>query len=250
MAARRQPLDAAPYASHDGGATPAALLRRLDPEPVVPTSDPVFRRDRRSEERGSFILYVEGPRDRSILRAWAHRLLPGPAPDLLEGAVILGGRRPARAVEHFRARAGGSHGLCVLDRDEDAASELEAQGGLEFFTWGRRHIESYLLVPGAIRRALSLPASDHRLEAVLERELPAAEDALGWRALDAKRLLAETGPLARLLGRPLPLARIARATREDELHADVHDMFHRLRDGLARVLPPRRSWRSRASDLL
>ena len=218
-----------------------------DPEPSVPTSDPARQTDPRSE-RGTFILYVEGPRDRSILRAWAQRLLPERAPDLLADAVILGGRRPARALEHFRARAAGSLGLCVLDRDEDAAAEPEAQDGLEFFTWGRRHIESYLLVPGAIRRALSLPSSDHRLEAALERELPADEDDTGWRAFDAKRLLGETGPLARLLGRPLPLARIARATRADELHADVHEMFGRMRDGLRAV--PRRPWRSRASDLL
>src|SRR5215831_10019361 len=140
---------------------------RLDPELAVPTSDPARLPDPRSEERGSFILYVEGPRDRSILRAWAQRLLPELAPDLLEGAVILGGRRPARAVEHFRARAPGSRGLCVLDRDEDTASDLPPEDGLEFFTWGRRHIESYLLVASAIRRALSLPASDHRLEATL-----------------------------------------------------------------------------------
>lgn len=212
---------------------------RLDLELAVPTSDPARQPDRRSEERRSFILYVEGPRDRSILRAWAHRLLPERAPDLLEGAVILGGRRPARAVEHFRALVPGSRGLCVLDRDEDAASELEGADGLEFFTWGRRHIESYLLVAGAIRRALALPASDHRLEAALERELPGADDTAGWRALDAKRLLAETGPIARLLGRPLPLARIARATREEELHADVHDVFERLRCGLARFAQPR-----------
>jgi hypothetical protein len=215
-------------------------LHRPDPEPdVPPKSDFARPPDRRSEPRGSFILYVEGPRDRSILRSWAQRLFPERAADLLADAVILGGRRPARAVEHFRSRAPGSHGLCVLDRDEDGASELAPEEGLEFFTWSRRHIESYLLVPGAIRRALSLPASDHRLEAALERELPASEDASGWRALDAKRLLAETGPLARLLGRPLPLARIARATREDELHADVHSMFERLRDRLARVSPLR-----------
>ena len=210
------------------------------------TSDPARRPDRRSEERGSFILYVEGPRDRSILRAWAHRLMPEEAPDLLAGAVILGGRRPARALEHFRARAAGSHALCVLDRDGDAASSPDAEAGLQFFTWGRRHIESYLLVPNAIRRALALSPGDHRLEAVLDRELPSPDDANGWRALDAKRLLAERGLLSRVLGRALPLARIARATREDELHADVHDMFAALREVLARVVPPRarRSGRS------
>jgi hypothetical protein len=213
---------------------------RLDPEHSVPTSDLARLSDRRSQERGSFILYVEGPRDRSILRAWAQRLLPDRATDVVADAVIMGGRRPARALEHFRARAAGSRGVCVLDRDEDAGSAIEAHEGLEFFTWNRRHIESYLLVAGAIRRAMSLPASDHRLEATLERELPGAEDTAGWRALDAKRLLADTGPLARLLGRPLPLARIARATRAEELHADVHDMFDRVRGGLESVAFARR----------
>src|SRR5688572_11463481 len=165
---------------------PAAA--RPDPEPAVPTADRARQTDQRPES-ASFILYVEGPRDRSILRAWAQRLLPADASDLLADAVILGGRRPARALEHFRSRAAGSLGLCVLDRDEDAAGQLEAQDGLAFFTWSRRHIESYLLVPAAIRRTLSLPASDHRLEALLERELPDAHDESGWRAFDAKRLL-------------------------------------------------------------
>jgi hypothetical protein len=201
--------------------------------------------DPRSEPVGSFILYVEGPRDRSILRAWASRLMPDRASGLLDGAVILGGRRPARAREHFRCAAAGSRAICVLDRDEDGAvSELAAEDGLEFFTWGRRHIESYLLVAAAIRRALDLPDSDHRLEAVLERELPRADDAAGWRSLDAKRLLAESGPLARAVGRPLPLARIARATREDELHADVHDVFGRVRGALLHVAPRRNGHRA------
>jgi hypothetical protein len=220
----------------------------------VATTDRARPPDPASEPSGSFILYVEGPRDRSILRAWASRLIPDRAPDVLDGAVILGGRRPARAREHFCGAAAGSQALCVLDRDEDGAgSDLAAEAGLEFFTWGRRHIESYLLGACAIRRALALPASDHRLEALLERELPHDDDTVGWRAFDAKRLLAESGPLSRVLGRPLPLARIARATREDELHADVHDLFDRVRGALARIAPPRRNGhralgdRSRAS---
>ncbi|MGH7337171.1 MAG: hypothetical protein ACREI7_06320, partial [Myxococcota bacterium] len=100
----------------------------------------------------------------------------------------------------------------------------------------------------AIRRAMSLPSSDHRLEATLERELPSAEDSAGWRALDAKRLLAETGPLARLLGRPLPLERIARATRAEELHADVHEMFDRLRGKLESVGFPRKRPKAARSE--
>jgi len=99
---------------------PAAA--RPDPELAVPTSDPARLPDQRSEERSSFILYVEGPRDRSILRAWAQRLLPDRAPDVLAEAVIMGGRRPARAVEHFRAR-------------KEAAS-LKERLGATFWNWG------------------------------------------------------------------------------------------------------------------
>lgn len=201
----------------------------------MPTTAPARRPDRESEEPRSFILYVEGARDRSILRAWASRLIPDRAPDLLAGTVILGGRRPARAIEDFRARPGQARGFCVLDRDAEEPAPPASENGLEFFTWGRRHIESYLLVPAAIQRALSLPAGDHRVTTALAGVLPDADDAAGWRGLDAKRLLSDRGPLARAIGRPMPLARIARATREDELHPDIHAAFELMRRGLALV---------------
>ncbi len=207
----------------------------------MPTQAPARRPDRESEEPNSFILYVEGPRDRSILRAWANRLIPDRASALLAGTVILGGRRPARALEHFRARRGTARGFCVLDRDAEDPAPPESETGLEFFTWGRRHIESYLLVPAAIHRALSLPTGDHRVATALAGALPDVDDEAGWRGLDAKRLLADRGPLARALGRPLPLARIARATREDELHSDIHDAFDQMRRGLAHLPRPRGS---------
>jgi hypothetical protein len=183
-----------------------------------------------------FTLYVEGPRDRAILRAWAYRLMPGQARLLFDDAVILGGRRPARAIEHFRAGAAeGDRGLCVLDRDGGADAHPESEPGLDFFTWSRRHIESYLIVPDAIRRALRLPSGDRLVERLLEAALPTEDDEHAWGGLDAKALLGDSGVLARTLGRPLPLGRIAQATRESELHADVHALFDRLRDELARV---------------
>ncbi len=187
-----------------------------------------------------FALYVEGPRDRSILRAWSFRLLSGPARGLLSAAVILGGRRPDRAIEHFRSCGGaeaGIRGLCILDRDGGDAPPSQ-EPGLEMFTWGRRHIESYLLVPGAIRRAMGLPEHDRRVERLLELRHPEGLDEHAWRELDAKRLLGPKGELARGLGGPLPLARIAQATRESELHDDVHDVFARLRQASAEPPSP------------
>jgi hypothetical protein len=189
-------------------------------------------------DRGEFVLYVEGPRDREILRAWAYRLLPVLARRLLSATVILGGRQPKRALQLFQSRGGtaaGARGLCILDRDDGVAPlpPRDGEHGLEFFTWSRRHIESYLLVPSALRRALCLGESDAQLARILERHLPPAADEVAFRNVDAKRLLGPGGILPRALGRPVPLSGIARATRENELHPDVHEVFGRLRSLLA-----------------
>ena len=192
----------------------------------------------RGRTTGKFILYVEGPRDREILRAWAYRLQPKLARRIIDASVILGGRQPRRALEHFRSRGGtasGARAMCLLDRDDGGADppSSEGEGGLEFFTWSRRHIESYLLVPNALRRALCLAESDATLDRVLRRHLPSVDDERAIRDVDAKRLLGPKGALPRELGREVPLSGVARATREHELHSDVHALFGRLEGLLA-----------------
>jgi hypothetical protein len=194
-----------------------------------------------------FWLYVEGPRDREVLRGWAQACDPGLASVLEASAVILGGRRPARAVEHFRghgAPADGIRGLCVLDRDGEPQAHDPVSGahdvpGLAFFTWTRRHIESYLLLPEAIRRGMRLPPDDVRVDRILRAVLPPACDEEAWRGVDAKRLLAHNGPLALGLGRTVPLGRVARAMREREIHPDVHRLFAAVREALGRPRKPR-----------
>ncbi|MCH8891125.1 MAG: hypothetical protein IH827_08620, partial [Myxococcales bacterium] len=139
--------------------------------------DPVVEPSR-TPPRG-LIVYVEGPQDRAILRAWAYRLLPSMGRRLFGASVILGGRRPKRAVDHFRSAGGldaGLVGVCVLDRDNGSQPPLVDSGapGLELFTWGRRHIESYLLVPAAIQRTLRrIPDGDRRILRAIEAALPA-----------------------------------------------------------------------------
>ena len=182
---------------------------------------------------GGFVLYLEGPGDRGILEAWTRRLLRADSRRLFDASVILGGRQPARALEHFR-RLGGSRAglraLCILDRDDGEPSAAPTEEpALEFFTWGRRHIESYLLVAAAIGRALRLPERAGWIERALREHVPAEGDEAGWRELDAKRLLAPGGPLPRALGAALRPAAIARSMRPAELHADVLDCFARLR---------------------
>jgi hypothetical protein len=122
----------------------------------------------------------------------------------------------------------------VLDRDDEAEAPGGSEG-LEIFVWSRRHIESYLLVPAAIQRALRLPEHDGRVARLLRQHLPNAADEGTLRDLDAKRLLGATGPIARALGRPLALGRIARAMRADELHGDVSGLLAKLRE---KLLPP------------
>jgi len=203
------------------------MLLRIDRDP-----DP-------APDLGKFFLYVEGPRDRAILREWAYRLLPSMARRLFHGSVILGGRRPARAIEHFRRAGGleqGVRGMCVLDRDDGTPPIEHSEPGLDFFTWGRRHIESYLLVPEAICRTLRR-ADDPRATRLLKQHLPAEADEDAYRCVDAKRLLAPNGPLPNALGGPISPHAVARATRSHEFHPDVLQLFERLRERLGVSTP-------------
>jgi hypothetical protein len=190
-----------------------------------------------SPAHASFVLYVEGPRDRGLLEAWAFGVSPPLARALPDVTVILGGCQPVRAAEHFRGvrvRQRAARALCVLDSDRERRPppERAREPGLEFFTWRRRHIESYLLVPDAIARALRLPAGDPRLSRWFERALPAPDDEAAFEELDAKSLFAHHGELQQLLGRPVRPAQVARAMRRDELHPDVSGLLARLREGV------------------
>lgn len=196
---------------------------------------------------GSFVLYVEGARDREILECWARRLNPALARCVERNTVILGGRRPARAIEDFEKRGGtdaGHSGLIVLDRDHHGSNSIQPDGGLEIFVWSLRHIESYLLVPSAIRRMLRLDADDRTVERFIE--IHATEDATAETtgeirarsegrastrtggSLHAKRVLGARGSLSEELGAELRAGDIARAMRVEDLHRDVHNLFDRI----------------------
>jgi hypothetical protein len=202
-----------------------------------------------SNDRGAvgtcprFVLYVEGPRDREILRIWARRISFGLARSVEPSFVILGGRQPARALEHFRDLGGsrtGACGVCVLDRDGHGDSSPEGtEPGLEFFTWPRRHIESYLLVRRAIYRCLGVSGEDWLATRLLDEHIPQSHDELALRAVDAKRLLSPTGPIAQGMGRSLRPSKIARAMQHAELHDDVLKLFGLLRLRLGVAEPER-----------
>jgi len=199
-------------------------------------SPPAMRGAGPAERR--FVVYVEGPRDRDVIDAWVRRASPSLARLLAPAWVILGGRQPARAALHLaRAREAlaGTRGLCVLDGDALAGPLASDAEGLELFTWRRRHIESYLLVPDAIARASR--SRDARLRRLLDDELPRAGDEDALASFDAKGFLGRKGPLARFLGRPVAPGAIARAMRLDELHADVHALLEALAAGVGAQRP-------------
>jgi hypothetical protein len=123
----------------------------------------------------------------------------------------------------------------VLDRDGEETPEPPTEPGLEFFTWGRRHIESYLLVPDAIRRGLRIRDHDGHFDRLMRAHLPPLDDERALRDLDAKQLLGRKGPLARFQSRPVAPGRIARVMRREELHPDVRALFARIQSGLGLV---------------
>lgn len=180
----------------------------------------------------SCLIYVEGARDQAVIHAWARLLAPKLAKRIADSFVILGGRRPERACEHFRsARSVNTNllGLCILDRDTEVADLIaHVEEGLEFYTWGLRHIESYLLVPDAIRRTLRFPEADRRFARAMRLHLAQVGDDAALRNFNAKRLLAHKGELASELGCEIPIERLARSLRVQELHEDVHNLFRTL----------------------
>lgn len=193
-------------------------------------------RSSQGEVAPRFILYVEGPSDCYILRSWARLVSTSLARQLSRNAVILGGRRPARAVEHFaelrvasRGRVDSLRGICVLDRDGQAVdAAADPSEGLEFFTWPRRHIESYLLVPPAMRRCMRMAPQDPRVGPLLGDLLRnGSEEEL--RELDAKRLLESKSAQARELGASLSPTKIAGYMNRSDLHGDVLSLLERLK---------------------
>jgi len=179
------------------------------------------------------LLFVEGPGDRAILEGWARSVSPRFERSVRAATVILGGRQPARAREELRKareHAPGIRGLCILDRDALPEEAPDATAGLEIFTWSRRHIESYLLVPEAIRRALRRRDHDRWLVRLLADSFPRPGDEAAHAALHAKQLLGPRGPIAAEIGRAVPTGRVARAMRPEEFHPDVHALLARLQD--------------------
>ena len=215
---------------------------------LEPTLSPRSRSSRRAPsveprpKRLPGILFVEGPGDRAVIQGWARAVSPRFERTVRAATVILGGRQPARARVHLeqeRKKTPELRGLCILDRDATMEDEAEPRevDGLEIRTWSRRHIESYLLDPEAIRKALRRRDHDGRLVRHLTELFPAPDDLASLRTLHAKTLLGPSGPIAAHIGRAVPLARVARAMRPEDHPAEVRQLLVRLAALLGQAPP-------------
>lgn len=165
---------------------------------------------------------------------WLRRISPPLARHLESRVVILGGRRPARAQAHFRSQGGGAsggRGLVVLDRDHhsESGSSGLVEAGLEIFTWRRRHIESYALVPAAIRRSLRSRVEPRLLERLIEDCLPPLDDEEACGAANAKKILGSKGEFARSADGRFSPETVARCMRVEEFHPDIFSLYDRIR---------------------
>lgn len=113
-----------------------------------------------AEEKGA-VIFLEDYTDHKILQAWAEVIGHRAAPLLKEAFVkYLQGNNPQAAREPFfglRLAVPEIRGFLLLDHDRSFA--VQQGTPLVEGMWGRKEIESYLLVPQAILRACATLAT-------------------------------------------------------------------------------------------
>lgn len=103
-------------------------------------------------EQTGWVLYVEGPTDLAILRAFAKTLGHAAAEHLERPFVVYVRNHPPLARNHFRGLREAKAdlvGIAVYDRLEHP---LQQGPGLRETMWGRREIENYLCYPEVLLR--------------------------------------------------------------------------------------------------
>lgn len=136
-------------------------------------------------EQTGWVLYLEGPTDLAILRAFAE-ILDHPAKEALDSPFVhFVVNQVANAERHFygvREAKADLVGLAILDRDERGGER--AGGELVLHRWRRREIENYLCQPvtleayaGSLAASAELPLFAHsdveRARAAMRRAIAA-----------------------------------------------------------------------------
>jgi predicted ATPase len=196
-------------------------------------------------KRSKKVLFLEGSSDESALRVVA-KILGRRFPDV---PVWLGPTSHKDRRQLWKAleqEIPGLKAVSLRDRDEEPlgtvgadlvdASEAATPNFLSL-KWRRRHIESYLLVPRAIGKAIGRPEEEIRSLLANDFALAVGETFTASNCPDAlldargKEILA-TGPRAILRGTGLHVARVAEQLEPEE----VCDDFVKFIDHLEREL--------------
>lgn len=96
-------------------------------------------------QQQGWVLYLEGPTDLAILRAFAEKLSHDAATVLERPYVHYIGNQPGKARDHFyglREAKSDLVGFCLVDRID---SELHKQSELIEYKWQKREIENYIV---------------------------------------------------------------------------------------------------------
>ena len=179
------------------------------------------------------MLFVEGARDREILRIWARTISPLLSRKLEQITTILGGRQPKRATKQFESIRNNNpklKGLIVLDRDSEKKAGLltTAVTNLSLFTWHRRHIESYLLNLAAIRKGLGRRWNS-RIENFLYEQVP-FDDESSLRNFDAKHLFSQEGIFGKNSDFSLSTRQVSKAMLRTHFHQDIEEFFQHFQE--------------------
>ncbi len=143
-----------------------------------------------AEQRG-WVLYIEGPSDLAILRAFA-RTLNHPAQTALERPFVhyVATNLPQRAREHFyglREAKGDLVGIALFDRLD---KKLESDKPLVETMWRRREIENYFCDADVLRAFAHRAAPGELFSAISENAMQAAIEEVS----DALRTLSKPDP--------------------------------------------------------
>ncbi len=255
------------------GVSSQQILSLLAQKPSrVPSTPPVLRAmaDLSNMEvtrlrESPVIVYVEGESDERMLRAWAPKIGAEEYISMFVFRSMGGGSKKEMqdgADRHFEALRQVLHEIrrvMIFDFDSERTAFHPDPANPTLFEWRRKNIENYLLVPDAWRRAIvhdpvfslgdlfaqrALEVVD-RFFADQNLTLPAGRN---WRdvtanvfqVVDGKRILfEEQDALFHQLKQVDPALlvtreKIAGAMMAEELHGDVHALFHKLRGTIAR----------------
>jgi len=251
--------------------TPTGIRRVTDTEQPKIALAEISNLDISNLIARKLIIYVEGETDEECLRGWAEALAGDPNFTSLKESMkavafvhLSGGSAESmleRADKHFRGcklLSESAQRLMVLDRNDGKWQNRVAQDP-SLLVWKKKHIESYLLVPSAWKRAAARAAEqtfelatvslENMVDTFFREQAGGAE--INWlnptqqafQDIDAKKMLFDARQIpdgynalaSRLYDTPMGGVQVlvgrsdvALAMKPEEIHDDVKVVFRTI----------------------